>query len=174
MNHPINSLIGGPTGHGNGLAATASVTAGTGPGPGPGGGTGNTVTGAGLPLQQMFGSFDANMASSVTLACCQSLCDVLTELPLPTAVQDKSSHTRSLITGLNVNMTSARNTLLNDLTMVPQIQQALFMAKQHLNDVTFHLNHSHHTNSSTSPVTTGTSNTQQSPASDQTVTGGGP
>ncbi|KAH9414368.1 hypothetical protein DERP_012017 [Dermatophagoides pteronyssinus] len=175
MNHPINSLIGGPStvGHGNGLTATASVTAGTGPGPGPGGGGPNTSgnTGAGLPLQQMFGSFDANMASSVTLACCQSLCDVLTELPLPTAVQDKSSHTRSLITGLNVNMTTARNTLLNDLTMVPQIQQALFMAKQHLNDVTFHLNHSHH-NSSTSPGS-GNSNTQQSPSSDQQTAAGG-
>ncbi|XP_046908210.2 nipped-B cohesin loading factor [Dermatophagoides farinae] len=178
MNHPINSLIGGPstTSHGNGLTAAASATAGTGPGPGPGGGGTNTsgTTGAGLPLQHMFGSFDANMDSSVTLACCQSLCDVLTELPLPTAVQDKSSHTRSLITGLNVNMTSARNTLLNDLTMVPQIQQALLIAKQHLSDVTFHLNHSQHHNSSTSPAS-GTSNTQQSPSSDQqTVTGGGP
>ena len=117
--NPISSLVGSA-----GLAAV--------------GGSGLAVGGGGN-LQMMMHSnsstFDANMASSVTLACCQSLCDVLTELPLPTAVVDKSTHTRTLIAGgLNV---STRNGLLSNLSLVPQLQQSLFHAKQQLNDITF-------------------------------------
>lgn len=120
--NPINSLISSA-----GLAAVS-------------GSTGLPVGGSGGNLQQMMmhtnsASFDPNMASSVTLACCQSLCDVLTELPLPTAVVDKSAHTRTLIAGgLNV---STRNGLLSDLSIVPHLQQSLYLAKQQLNDITF-------------------------------------
>lgn len=111
--NPINNLIGNA-----GLAALGA-NVGVVPNTGP----------------MMMHAFDPNMSSSVTLACCQSLCDVLVELPLPSAVKDKSSHTRTLITGgLN---TSIRNGTLSDLTVIPKIQQALNFAKQQISEYTF-------------------------------------
>ncbi|UXI19551.1 hypothetical protein NH340_JMT05494 [Sarcoptes scabiei] len=139
--NPINNLVGGSNMapiSGNGIATT-------GPGAGP-----TSVSGTSNNLQQMFmhAAFDTNMASSVTLACCQSLCDVLTELPLPSAVIDKSPHTNSLINGLNISSVT-KNNLLNDLSTIPALQQALYLTKQQINEITLTNNNS--TDSTTSP-----------------------
>lgn len=77
-------------------------------------------------------AFNSNMASRVTLACCQSLCDVLSELPLPKAVSEKTQHTKTLVTG---GLSNARNGLLEDFRLVPHLRAALYMAKQQLADL---------------------------------------
>lgn len=81
-------------------------------------------------------SFDSSaVALSVSLAGINSLCNILTELKLPTPVVDKSAHTRTLVAG--GLCASNRPPVLSDLSLVPQLQQALYLAKAKTSEISF-------------------------------------
>ena len=73
-------------------------------------------------------SFDTTPAASVSLACCQSLCDLLKELPLPTPTANSSS---CLSSRLNPNVCQ------NFALINSQLEAALSVAKQQLADLVF-------------------------------------
>ena len=73
-------------------------------------------------------SFDTTPAASVSLACCQSLCDLLKELPLPTPT---STATSCLSSRLNPSVCQ------NFALINTQLETALSVAKQQLADLVF-------------------------------------
>ncbi len=72
-------------------------------------------------------SFDST-ASSVSLSCCQSLCDLLRELPLPKPIHN-SNHKL-------INNNSNQN-ILENIELSHGLENALIYAKQQLNDLVF-------------------------------------